>query len=352
MVYTGRGLEIYFGIESNWMDGTGFGNQHIPFNPMEDVPVPKAIYTQKEAQTAESLVPSLIWDEMLQEQEKEYSTIYKDPFLLLTLFDEKSVAGFGGGATGQISAAMGTGCDCKYDTLWIQSHIKDLACVNDIDKRLKGCEVISFELSVETGDLLREKAIIRSYDFDESLTVMNCSADFHGAEFTANGGYSEWNEKNANGVIFTAVKMKWGGTGFSDLGLASKSKKVKLDVPKESEHTSESLVASQHWEGNRRWTAEVQGTLVTDALILEAEKPLANKVKATIDFYIDADTGEEEYVRITNMFVEKVESDDISKASESKQATVTFRMYKDSVVSYSGKFAEQTDPTSKINKCP
>ena len=347
MVYTGKKLEIYFGIEDSWKAGTGFGNSHIPFNPMETVSVPKSLYTQKDFKSADSQVVTEVWDEQLQEQEKEFPTIYKDPFLALSMFKYKNeVVGFGGGATGQIAADMryaGTG----PDTLFIQSHIEDSAAVNDIDKRLKGGEISSYTLEVDVGDLLREKATIKTYDFDESAESMNCHTDFQDERFTALGGWADWNAKNTNGVIFTRVKVKWNDDDLSGINIKKKSMTIALN--KESTHTSDSMVASEHWEGDYSWSVEVAGVLKTDALILEAEKAIADKLKQTLKFYIDFDTGEEEFYQMTNMMVETVESDDMTKASEAKEVTVKFRQYKGSDLSYSGKFVEQTDPTGKIN---
>lgn len=347
MVYTGKKLEIFFGIEDSWKTGTGFGNAHIPFNPMETVPIPKPLYTQKDFKDSASQVVTEVWDDQLAEQEKEYGTIYKDPFLALSMFKYKNeVEGFGGGATGQIAADMraaGTG----PDTLWIQSHIEDKTAVNDIDKRLKGGEISSYVLEVEVGDLLREKATIKIYDFAESAESMSCHTDFQDERFSADGGWSDWNIKNTNGVIFTAVKVKWNDNDLEGINIKKKSMNITLN--KESTHTSDSLVASEHWEGDYSWSVEVSGVLNTDALILEAEKPIASKLKQTLKFYIDIDAGEEKYHQMTNMMVETVESDDMTKASEAKEVTVKFRMYKGSEYSYSGKFAEQTDPTSKIN---
>ncbi|KKN41729.1 hypothetical protein LCGC14_0720470 [marine sediment metagenome] len=346
MVYTGKGLETYFGIESTWKVGTGFGNSHIPFNPMETVPVPKPIYTQKDYKDAASQVVTEVWDEQLQEQEKEYAMIYKDPFLAMSMFKYKSVTGFGG-AGGGINADMrvaGTG----PDTLFIQAHIEDKAGINDIDKRLKGGEISSYTLEVDVGDLLRERATIKTYDFAETAETMSCSADFHDERFTALGGWSDWNVKNINGVLFTAVKVRWGDAVLSGLNIKKKSMTIALN--KESTHTSESLVASEHWEGDYLWSVEVSGVLSTDALILETEKAIGDKLKQDLDFYIDMDANEEEFYKMTNMMIESVESDDMSKASEAKEVTVKFRMYKNSVITYSGLFEEQTDPLSKINE--
>jgi len=318
---------------------------------METVPIPKPIYTQKDFRSADSQVVTEVWDEQLQEQEKEFPTIYKDPFLALTMFRYKSSSGFGGGATGQIGADMrATGAGgglASPDTIWIQGHIEDSANINDIDKRLKGGEISSYTLEVDVGDLLREKATIKTYDFEEKAESMSCNTDFHDDRFSANGGWSDWNSKNSNGVLFTKVKVKWGNQFLSGINLKKKSMTIALN--KESTHTSESLVASEHWGGDWTWSVEVNGVLGTDALILEAEKAIADKLKQDLDFYIDADVGEEKYYRMTNMMIESVESDDITKASEGKEVTVKFRMYKGSVISYSGKFAEQTDPTSKIH---
>jgi len=351
MVYTGRKGEKYFGIEDSWKAGTGFGNQHIPFNPMESGPVPKPIYTQKDFRSADSLVVTEVWDDQLQEQEKEYPMIYKDPFLALTMFRYKGCSGFGGGATGQINADMratGSGGVLRtHDTLWVQTHMEDSAGANDIDKRLKGGEISTYTLEVDVGDLLREKATIKIYDFAEQSASMSCHADFHDKLFTLLGGWSNWNAKNVDGVIFTRVKVKWNDNDLS--GINIKKKLMTVNLTKESTHTSDSLVASEHWDGDWSWSIEVAGILKTDALILEAEKAIANKLKQTLKFYMDYDTGEEEYWQMTNMMVETVESDDMTKASEAKEVTVKFRPYKGSVLSYSGKFAEQTDPTSKIN---
>lgn len=354
-MYTGKKLETYFGIESTWKVGTGFGNSHIPFNPMDTVPVIKPLYTQKDFRSADKLVPTEVYDEKLNFSEKERTMVYKDPFLALTMFTYKNVTGFGG-AGGGIDADMratGAGGDIlKHDTIWIQDHIEDEANLNDIDKRLKGGEITSYGLSVETGDLLMETVNIKTYDFEEKVETMDCGTEFHDESFSNRGGWSDWNVKNTNGVIFTAVKLRWGGfTAGDELeGIDVKVKKINVELPKTESYSSESLVASQHWEGDMVWTAEVTGILTTDALILEAEKPLADKTKQDIYFLIDVDANEEEYFKLENMYVESVEDDDIPKASEAKEVTVKFRMYKNSDISYKGLFEETDDPTSKINE--
>lgn len=187
MVYTGKGGTIYFGIESA---GFGQGNPvvdvHIPFNPMLNFMNPKPRYTETVERTFDKLEPKIVYTNELTPGERQLDAmVFKDPFLMLTMFTNKTVGGTWVAGTGTITADMTTEDD--KDSIWIKYKLKDQSLKNHQEYLLKGCILTNYQWIIEPGILLKEQPTIKCINFEANTQPMNSGTDFHDDSFDKTG---------------------------------------------------------------------------------------------------------------------------------------------------------------------
>lgn len=312
--YTGTLFRDFFAFEYEWKEttadtigvgveepSTGEDGWHHPFNPIIRISFPKPEYKIVEERTGDSLVPNIIYTESLEPDEVEIECIFKDPWLLLALFGNKTVeASWDGDALDAISADFTVLTDA--DTIKIHYHIDDPLTTNDIDKTLFGGIITGYRLIIEAGKLVKEFIKIKVADFKEEVQAMVCADAFHDIKWgTGVGGWADWDSEAP--FHSSVCDVKTGAAGATAIsGMTWKKTEFIIEIPEAMEQTGESLIVSQHYTESRNWRCEVSGVITTDAMLTEYENTVEARDRDDIlKVYIGATTTK--FLQMTNIYL-------------------------------------------------
>ncbi len=186
MTYGGKGSSSYMGIEGTALAGDPKSDQNIPFNPMRSFIPAEPKYSEEIEHVFNSLVPYCIYSGELVPIDVSYETLYKDPFLMLTFFTEKTLAGTWSSGVGTINASFTA--ETELDTMFFQMHQQQqnasVAAPKHIDRLYKGVLPMQYSWIFEKRKLMKEAFTIKALDFEDVVNPMNCSNDFHDDAFT------------------------------------------------------------------------------------------------------------------------------------------------------------------------
>ena len=310
---------------------------HQPFNPNRSLPFPNDLkYGEDRIFLYNSIsAPGIIYSLNLETNELEIEGYYKDPFLMLCMFTNKTVTDAASWTT--TGTIVGNFSVATYkDSLMYQFHGDNPGDDNeDIDKTFLGGEITKYKVSYETGKLLTENVTIKF------MNRVDGSQDYYDNSDFDDGAFANWDD----GAPFhsTECSIEWGGSAI--LGIAIEKATLESNTPKEQKHIASSRVAAIPWEGKRETTCTVEGYLTSEDQIEQIEKLYADKTKQTLEFiYNDANGTEERKWQFTLGYISDHQIDGIPEAGNPVKVKMVISQGEGSAFSYSGKFTDHVDP--------
>lgn len=334
MVYTGIDSYIYMGVEgSGFQEGDPSTDQHIPLNPFEEFPddaEPKFQDTDLSAFSQLSTYDR--YSNSKPPATLPLSCVWRDPWIMLMFFTHKTEGGtWGAGNTGTIQGDFQD--DDDVDTAFLQYRLADQSgSANHNDRLLCGMLPMSYEWVIEPGLVLKENfefLVTRSKSNTQAMSMS--STDFHDASFNASGGWAKWDTSGFAGDgkrSASNITLTWGGSELT--GVNWKTLNSKMDVPYNTDQTSDALYHTVKWKGERNYTCAVSGTLldttateISDVLDKYVDRTTTNNLKIEID----GTAGEEKYWQIANCHLVPAESTlpGIPGRGQQKEVTLMFK---------------------------
>ena len=324
---------------------------HQAFNYSKSLPVPRIELGEERMDSSDSLDPLVISDTIKESVELEFSDmIYRDPFLLLTLFNEKAVSSqsnWNSGQVGTITADFST--NDHYDSIMYQVRQFDASGSADhIDWTFLGGQLTKYQWVAERGKLMRESFTIKFMNSVSNTRAFITDSNFDDGKTRPNAVWDQDGPFLSNGVTYEK-----GGSAISGFTITKGT--LTISTPKAQEADQSSQIATVFWdEGPREFTVELEGWLTSEAQITEAQLSYANKTKSTFEMiYNDAGGSEERKIQATQVYLFKVDydGDGIPEAGKPVKAKLTFKAGVSNtgtrtVISFSGKWAgdDHTDP--------
>lgn len=312
---------------------------HQPFNPAKSLPYPNDLHFSEEKIFLYNNIdsPGIIYSMNLETMELTMEMFFKDPQLMLTLFNNKTITGaatWGDSNTGTITGDF-TVVTYKSSIMY-QLHIDNAGAPGeDIDKTFLGGEITKYKVSYQVGKLLKENLTIKFMNSVDGARAFSADADFD------DGAYSDWDDDAPFHAINCSVE--WGGSAIA--GIAMETASYEMNLKKEQKHLANSRVAGLNYEGMREVSCIVEGYLTTEDQIDQINALHSAKTKQTLEFiYNDAGGAEERKWQFTNGFISAVKIDGIPEAGKPVKVKLTISQGVGSVASYSGKWLSHVDP--------
>ena len=269
MVYQGTSSYAYWGIESA---GFGAGNpasdQHIPFNPIIKLSVPRPEYVVTEEKTCNSLETSIVYSEELKPDEIEIETIFRDPFMACAAFTKKTCTGTYV-ITGDFTA------ETHNDYIWVHYHIYHATA--PIDKTLKGGKIISYRLIVAKNKPIKEIVKIRFATITDGAQAMNCATAFHDDFISATIGWAFWSGKRYYSP--TGASISVATVYIADPEMKYDEIEFIINVLETYEHDTSAKSAAYTLHESREYSAKIKGKITGEALETEIELDPASRVR-------------------------------------------------------------------------
>lgn len=241
MVLTGQKIYAYWGwaftggfrsgnpisARSSDNNPTAGSDEHIPFNPITDVPVPQVKTVYEMMSTAQILYPNIQWTTKKEGEEVEITTYYRDPFLWCAFFPDTTVSAtwlVGGSDGNQIIGTFGDRSEESY--LWMQLHIHDKDGTNHHDLFFDGGQIVKYRVEFEAGKPVKEKITILFATVEETVKAVDMIPNIDDAAFNRSGidgGWSLWDGNfDSRKVLHSSdLTITWGGSAISDIAIVS-----------------------------------------------------------------------------------------------------------------------------------
>ena len=349
MVYLSPNSYGYWARESTW----GNANTampitataiHQPFNAMKSYPYPKDLkYEEEEVYLSDSInAPGIIYTKIIKTAELKFEAFFRDPFLMLTIFNIKTVSAAAQWASPNFGAIAGNfsgGAATYKDSIMYQIHIDDYtgSPISDIDRTFLGGKIINYKLRNEAGLLLKEIFTIKFMNYKDQVRAYSAVAAFD------DGQWADWDQDGP--FHSTAVTVEWGGSAV--VGIDSWMEELELDLKEPMQHYSNARYAGGNWDDRRQYFCRLEGILTTKAQLEQLEKLYAAKTKQTLEYiYNDAAGNEERKWQFTNAYVKEFEVDGVPEAGQAVKVNITLKGGVGSMLTYAGAFhgLDHTDP--------
>ena len=333
--------------------GTGMPSSttvnHQAFNPSKSLPVPVMPLGEERLDSSDSLDPLIISDTKIEPVEVEFAEhVFKDPFMLLTLFPEKTVTSqsdWNTGQTGTIAADFST-LD-HVDSIMYQVRQFDSAGSPDhIDLTFLGGQMTQYKWIANKETLLRESYTIKFMNRVVNTRAFISNTDFDDGKTRPN---ANWDEDAP--FLTSGVTYEWGGSAVAATTIEKGT--LTINTPKEQQGDQSSQIATTFWDvGPREFMVVLEGWITAETQLTEFKKAYASKTKQTFEMiYNNAGGAEERKLQATEVYVAgfEYEGEGIPEAGNPVKVKLTFKagVANDgtrTVISYSGKFTGHVDP--------
>ena len=303
-VYIGKESYCYGKNELTWNNVAVMGNgstyKHIPLNRMVGFIPPEPRYRERVVYLFHSDVPQIIFTELLMPGEGVIESFYKDPFWLLQMFTNKSVAG--GSWTGTEDTITGDFVGvADRNSFALQYHIQDRDASNDLDYTLKGGKITQYQWIIRKGDIVLERIRVKMASSTPATQHPDMDAGYDGGEFDragVDGGFGAWDTEITRPLHAKDIILKWGGNALA--GLSIENFTLIVDLEETEEHIQSSQVAQIEWSGVKSFRLEVDGKLKTNTHVQEVKKLFSAKSKQTLK--ISYNIGEDKYLQFTQAY--------------------------------------------------
>ncbi len=349
MVYLSPNSYGYWARESTW------GNAatampitatavHQPFNPMKSYPWPKDLkYEEEEVYLSNSIdAPGIVYSTIIKTAELKFEGFFRDPFLMLTMFNIKTVsaaAQWNSPNFGAIAGNFSGGASTYKDSIMYQLHLDDYtgSPVSDIDRTFLGGKIINYKVRNEAGKLLKEILTIKFMNWKDQVRAFSSVAAFD------DGQWADWDQDGP--FHSTAVTVEWGGSAV--VGIETWMEELEVDLKEEMKHYSQKYYADENWDDQRQYFCRLEGILTTKAQLSQLESLYSAKTKQTLEYiYNNAGGSEERKWSFTNAYIKEFEVDGVPEAGKAVNVKITIKGGVGSMLTYAGAFhgLDHTDP--------
>lgn len=271
MVYQGKSSYAYWGIESGgYGKGDVTSDQHIPFNPIIKLAIPRPEYVITEEKTCNSLETSIVYSEELKPDEIEIETIFRDPFLLCAVFTHKTCTGTYV-ITGDFTA------EDHNDYIWAHYYIYHATA--PIEKTLKGGKIVSYRLLIAKNKPIKEIVKIKFATITNESEVMNVATAFHDDFISATIGWAFWSGKRYYSPTNTSVAYGGGGAFIVDPEMKLDEIEFIINVLETYEHDTTAKSATYTYHESREYMGRLKGKITGEALETEIELDPASRAR-------------------------------------------------------------------------
>jgi hypothetical protein len=329
----------YWARESTW-GNTAVGMPvtatavHQGFNAMKSYPWPKDLkYEEEEVYLSNSIdAPGIIYTKLLKTAELKFEAFFRDPFLMLTMFNVKTIsaaAQWNSPNYGAIAANFSGGVSTYKDSIMYQLHIDDYtgSPVSDIDRTFLGGKIVNYKIRNEAGLLLKEIFTVKFMNYKDQVRAFTSVANFD------DGAFGDWDQDGP--FHSTAVTVEW--NGLAVVGIKSWMEELEIAFKEDSKHFSNSRVAALNWDGKREYYCRLEGILTTKAQLEQLESLHSAKTKQTLEYiYNDAAGNEERKWQFTNAFIKEFEIEGIPEAGNPAKCNITLKGGVGSKLTYAG----------------
>jgi hypothetical protein len=351
------GFYIYFIRSATFKGGDPSSDKQQPLNPITEntgIKVPESIYDLI-APTSD-LYPVIEVDKSLDPSTITIRGFFREPFLMLTLFNYKGVPSNWTGTSDTITANFSTRDDID-ENIGIQMRIPDPSGSNHLDLLFDGGKIVEYRWIGEAQGAVMEEIDIKFAEITQNTQAVDIDDGFDDGSFDGSGrdgGWALWNTNlfpNKKTVLLTKeVTVTMGGSAVA--GLKTQSWTLTLPVPHTMEFVASSLVAGIiHEEVRGPWTLELSGKLFDNTDVAEALATLANKTEATAKLQYHA-SPLDKYFQFTNAVLKNINGLSIPEAGKPIDVSYIYEGAGGSVLTYNWTGSESTDPSSHIANTP
>jgi hypothetical protein len=295
---------------------------------------------------ANSLVPLVMVEQLIETGKITLQGYYRDPFLLETAFTRKTITASWSG-TGDTITGDFTDTD-HVDYLWMQVHIHDQASTNHLDYFFDGGVITEYKWIIEAGKAIVEEVTIEFSSMTKSTTACDIDDGLDDGSFDragVDGGWSMWNGRYSakNCAHSKDATLTFGGAAVADLNI--KKCTLGMRLTKKYEPNTSSKVMALAYSQTHEYYMDLEGILQdydthTQALTVYDSKTTGICKVAFGD----------EYLQFTIGYLDQIEK--MVDAAEKLAAQEVIFHYKggsQTAMSYQWSGNEATDPSAYIN---
>lgn len=341
----------YFKIEDSFAKAEDIGNgsteKHIPFNPMISLRFPMVEYAEEEVIFFCDMAPSLVYSSKINPKDVSNEAIFRDIFLMMTIFTHKTVTNPWTG-TGDVITGDFTAID-HVDTLSVNVHIYDAS--NPIDKTFIGVSLTRYGLKVEEeAGLLMEYWDWKAADVRDDDQVPDMDDNFDDQRFDnttsgADGGFAFYDQvdgTHAGPFKASDITITKGDSALS--GVLIKSWDMGIGLNNEYRYTTVARAPSiiNYKPRNFIFTCDVIFT--SEAALTEYLQLHSAKTKNTLKIQWATD----KYIQCTNVYLAEIEGIDIPESGNILEGTLTYKGGADMAISMSWTGDITQDPDALI----
>ena len=350
------GFYLYFIRSSTFKAGDPSSDEQQPFNPIVEstgIKMPERIYDL--ITPVSDLYPQIEVDKNLEPSTITFKCYFREPFLMLTIFNYKGMPSQWTGTSDTITANFSNRDDID-NNIGVQLRLPDPSGgANPVDLLFDGGKIVEYRWVGEAQGAVMEEIDIKFSEITQSTQAVNIDDGFDDGAFnlaspSLDGGWGLWNTNLfSTGIVVLLTKDVTVTIGDSPPpGLTIQSWKLAIPVPHAMEFVASAFVAGIIYEEVRGpWLLELSGKLVDNQAVSEAVATLATKSKATAKLEYDA-SPLSKYFQFTNSILKNIDGLSIPEAGKPIDVTYIYEGAGASVLTYSWTGSEATDPESHI----
>jgi len=344
----GVGSYTFWGWNDTFKGGVPATDKHIPFNPMKSFECDLLTYDQEVIHLYNKLDPQILFDNKIDEYGITIRTMYRDPFLLLTLFTNKTLTTTWDGSNDVITANMSVDT-YRNNNLWIEHH-GYIDGTNDVNLLFDGGELTTYKWILEPGALIEEATMMfvectestpDIVDMDDGLD----DASFNDAVSGADGGWSLWDGQAYNIASKVALSKDVTISHTYLSGLSIQSGEIVIETPKTRNWLLNSLTVGSSYDAPRPpFKATFKGIMTTDTNIAQALLGYSTKTLAPLTV---AHATNKQLV-CTNTYLKNISNIGIDEGGKAPETVYEIVAGANPVLSYSWTGNETTSPHNYI----
>lgn len=345
-------FSICFCRNATWKSGDPSSDKQQPLNPIAEtagIKFPERVYEL--IAPVSDLYPQIEVDKNLEPSTITLRMLFREPFLLLTLFSYKALPSSWTGTSDTITANFSSRANID-NNIAIQLRLPDPSGGGaHVDLLFDGGRIEEYRWIGEESGIVHEEVDIKFAEISENTQALTMDSGFHDSSFGSNSGWALWNTSlyADKKLVLLTKDVTVTINNVAPVGIQMQSWELVLSTPHVMEFVASSQVAGIVYEEVRGpWQLTLNGKLSGNDAISEAIATLATKTKATAKLQYDASPFSK-YIQFTNSVLKNIEGLSIPRAGETIDVSYVYEGAGGSVLSYSWTDTEGHDPSAHIN---
>ena len=328
---------IYFIRNTTFKGGKTSSDKHQPFNPIVSstgIKLPERVYEL--ITPVSDQYPQIEVDKNLEPTTITIRSYFREPFMMLTLFNYVALPSNWTATSDNISASFANQNDVD-NNIGIQLRLPDPSgSGNNVDLFFYGGKIIEYRWIGEAQGAVMEEIDIKFAEITEITDAVDIDNGFDDGSFDSDsndGGWAWWDKTlyaSKKVILLTKdVTVTIAGTGIT-----AQSWKLTIPVPHVMEFITSSHVAGIIYEEVRGpWRLDVDGKLTGNQDISEAVATLEDKSKDTVKLEYDTSPFSK-FFQFTNGVLKNIDGLSIPEAGKTIDVTYIYEGAGGSVLSY------------------